>query len=282
MTTSLLRTSAGPAGDAPRLGGVVHHVPVEGGDLVVETIGVGPPLILLHGWTLDRRMWMPQVAALARHYRLIAYDRRGFGQSSAPPDLTREPDDLHAVATACAAARFTLVGMSQGARVALGFAARWPAQVAALVLQGSPFPAPQGETADEEALPITEMRRLARAGRLEAMRALWNAHPLMRLHRAAAAPLRTAMLADYTARDLTGPQTRLTIAPETLRRMAMPALIVTGEAEPPARQSAAALLAQRLPAVSRCTVAGAGHLANLDDPAAYNAALLAFLDQSEE
>lgn len=280
MTASLLRTAAGAPGDEPRLGGMVHHVPVEGGSLVVETIGAGPPLILLHGWTLDRRMWMPQVAALTRHYRLIAYDRRGFGQSSAPPDLTREPDDLHAVATACGAGRFALVGMSQGARVALGFAARWPAQVAALVLQGSPFPAPHSETADDDALPIGEMRRLARAGQLDALRALWGTHPLMRLHRPAATPLRAAMLADYTARDLIGPQTRLTIAPEALRRLAIPALIVTGEAEPPARQSAAALLARRLPAATRRTIAGAGHLANLDDPAAYNAALLAFLASS--
>lgn len=267
-------------GDEPRLGGVVQHVSVAGGSLVVETIGAGPPLILLHGWTLDRRMWMPQVTALARHYRLIAYDRRGFGQSSASPDLTREPDDLHAVATACGATRFALVGMSQGARVALGFAVRRPAQIAALVLQGSPFPAPQGETTNDNALPITEMRRLARAGQLDALRALWDAHPLMRLHHPAATPLRAAMLTDYTARDLTGPQTRLTIAPEALRRIAMPALIITGEAEPPARQSAAALLTQRLPAATRHTIAGAGHLANLDDPTAYNAALLEFLGRS--
>ena len=279
MTAGLLHAPAGSAGNEPRLGGTVRPVPVAGGTLIVETVGAGPPLILLHGWTLDRRMWAPQVAALAGRYRLIAYDRRGFGQSGAPPDLTREPDDLHAVAAACGVTRFALVGMSQGARIALGFAARWPAPVAALVLQGSPFPAQQGETGDDEALPIAEMRRLARAGQFDALRALWGAHPLMRLHRHAAAPLRAAMLADYTARDLTGPQTRLTIAPDALRRMAIPALIVTGEAEPPTRQSAAALLAQRLPAATRRTIAGAGHLANLDDPVAYNATLLEFLDQ---
>src|SRR5690606_18355591 len=77
MTASLLHPLAGAVSDALRLGGTVRQVSVEGGSLAVETIGVGPPLILLHGWTLDRRMWMPQIAALARRYQLIAYDRRG-------------------------------------------------------------------------------------------------------------------------------------------------------------------------------------------------------------
>lgn len=268
------------AGDDPRLGGTVRRVPVEGGSLTVETIGVGPPLILLHGWTLDRRMWTPQVAALARHYQLIAYDRRGFGQSSAPPDLPREPADVKAVAAAFGIDRFALIGMSQGARVALGFAARWPGQITALVLQGSPFPAPHGDTQDHEALPIGEMRRLARAGRLDDLRALWSAHPLMHLHLATTEPLRAAMLADYVARDLIAPPTWLMIAAERLSHITVSTLIITGEEEPLARQSASARLTERLPAATSHIIAGAGHLANLDNPAAYNAALLDFLDQS--
>ena len=50
----------------------------------------GTALVLLHGWALDRRAWQPQFGELASRFRLVAIDRRGFGRSTAPPDLATE------------------------------------------------------------------------------------------------------------------------------------------------------------------------------------------------
>jgi pimeloyl-ACP methyl ester carboxylesterase len=101
------------------------EVDVSGGVLAVESAGAGPALVLLHGWALDRRVWAPQ-KPLADRFRLIALDRRGFGDSTAPPDLAAEVGDLLALREAIGLGPLILVGMSQGARTALQFALRHP------------------------------------------------------------------------------------------------------------------------------------------------------------
>ena len=58
----------------------VHHVPAAGTSFAVHTAGSGRPLVLLHGFPLDHRMWDSQ-APLAGHLRLVAPDLRGFGSS---------------------------------------------------------------------------------------------------------------------------------------------------------------------------------------------------------
>ncbi|HEV7445203.1 MAG TPA: alpha/beta fold hydrolase, partial [Steroidobacteraceae bacterium] len=47
--------------------------------------GTGPAILLIHGWSLDLDMWEPQVGDLSRSFRLIRFDRRGYGLSSGKP-----------------------------------------------------------------------------------------------------------------------------------------------------------------------------------------------------
>ncbi len=66
--------------------------------LYVETAGSGFPLVLVHGFSLDTRMWDDQFAYLAQHYHVIRYDMRGFGHSSLPTqDRYSHIEDLHAL-----------------------------------------------------------------------------------------------------------------------------------------------------------------------------------------
>jgi pimeloyl-ACP methyl ester carboxylesterase len=62
---------------------------VNGTSLYYEIAGAGTPVALIHGFTLDTRMWDDQFLPLAAHYRVVRYDARGFGRSitwpSAPP-----------------------------------------------------------------------------------------------------------------------------------------------------------------------------------------------------
>jgi pimeloyl-ACP methyl ester carboxylesterase len=57
---------------------------VAGTRLFYETVGTGPPLVLVHGFTFDTRMWDGQMGALAARRQVIRYDIRGFGRSALP------------------------------------------------------------------------------------------------------------------------------------------------------------------------------------------------------
>ena len=80
--------------------------------------GRGRPVVLLHGWPLSADSWDDQALALANEgYRVIAYDRRGFGRSSQPwngYDYDTLTDDLRAVLKECQVFEGTLIGFSMG------------------------------------------------------------------------------------------------------------------------------------------------------------------------
>ena len=95
--------------------GTEAHKPVE---IYYEDHGAGKPVVLIHGWPLSGRSWEAQVPALvAAGYRVIAYDRRGFGWSSQPwsgYDYDTFAADLHSLMTHLDLKGATLVGFSMG------------------------------------------------------------------------------------------------------------------------------------------------------------------------
>ena len=87
-------------------------------DLYYEDHGSGRPVVLIHGWPLSGASWEKQVTALLpAGYRVVTYDRRGFGQSSKPTkgyDYDTFADDLHKLLTQLDLHDVTLVGFSMG------------------------------------------------------------------------------------------------------------------------------------------------------------------------
>lgn len=242
--------------------------------------GDGQAVVLLHGWTLDLEVWDPQAAELSRSLRVIRPDRRGFGLSEGVPDSQADVADLGALLDHLGLAQAAVVGMSQGARAAIGFALGHPGRVTGLVLDGPPadLAALDG---DEDDLSHEEFRRLARAGGLAAFRAAWRRHPLMRLHAGdvRAEALLGRILARYPGRDLlgSGPAAAAPVAMAALARLPTPALVVNGEFDTERRRQAGERLAGLLPRAERSLVPGAGHLANLDSPRAYGDIIQNFL-----
>ncbi|GAO40667.1 putative non-heme chloroperoxidase [Sphingomonas changbaiensis NBRC 104936] len=90
----------------------------DGTKLHLKDLGAGEPVVLIHGWPLTGDMWEYQTLALLEAgFRVITYDRRGFGQSSHPAtgyDYDTFADDLAAVLDACKVERASLVGFSMG------------------------------------------------------------------------------------------------------------------------------------------------------------------------
>ena len=98
----------------------------------------GVPLVLLHGLGNEAHLWDDFVPSVAPHYRVLALDQRGHGDSDWDPearyDAESMADDLEAVLDALEIDRFVLVGFSMGGRVSMTFAGRHPERLAGLVI----------------------------------------------------------------------------------------------------------------------------------------------------
>ena len=252
-----------------------RSVAVAGGELVLHEIGSGPPVVFLHGWTLDHRQWLPQ-SALANGWRIILPDRRGCGASSAPSDLSAEAEDVLAMV---GDGPFALVGLSQGGAVALDVARRFPDRVAALVLAGAPLhgvvPLPDGE---EEDVPRRLYAGYVGLGQVDAMKQAWSNHPFTQV----AAPMRQLvadMISAYDGRDLLNPPSPLQFSAGDVEGLPMPVMALAGEQDGPWRQSVAAFIGSHAPRGMAAFVRDAGHLCNLDQPAMFNRLVTAFFEE---
>jgi 3-oxoadipate enol-lactonase len=174
--------------------------------------------------------------------------------------------------------RIAIVGMSQGARVALRWAAYSPGATTALILDGPPrdllaIGRPEGE------ITLAAYRELVRNQGIDAFRSEWLQHPLMRLYTTEprAHALLKEMVGRYPAHDLMGEETAQLPDVGSLQRLDLPVLIINGEHDTQARIGAGAELARALPHARLAIIPGAGHFSNLDNPGAYNQALDQFL-----
>lgn len=105
--------------------------------LYCEERGRGNPVVFLHGFTLDHRMWRRQVEYFSDFYRVIVYDSRGHGRSSCPPSGYSRRDrvlDLKRLADTLELGRFHVVGLSMGGATALGYAIDYPETLSSLTL----------------------------------------------------------------------------------------------------------------------------------------------------
>jgi 3-oxoadipate enol-lactonase len=258
-----------------------EFVEVRGARLRVRTAGAGPAVLLLHGWAIDLDMWAPQFAALASRYRLIAFDRRGFGYSSGTAGIEHDLADIEQLLDKLDIDSIAIVGMSQGARVALRWALRSPHAMNCLILDAPPRDLlaagrPEGE------ITLAAYRALVRDQGIEAFRTQWLRHPLMRLYtnEPRAHELLREMVGRYPGQDLLGDETAQLPGIGSLQHLDLPILILNGEHDTTARIGAGVELARALPHAQLAIIPGAGHLSNLDNPVAYNQALDQFLTAS--
>ena len=256
---------------------------VEGGSLYVEVAGEGPAILMLHGWSLDHRSFEPQVRSLADRCKVIVFDRRGFGRSSAPPDLTRELDDIDRILDALGIDSVHLVGVSQGGRIALRYASTRSHRVRSLTPQGAMVDGvPIADTGSDE-IPLREYAALAMDGKLDELHRRWLAHPMLQTH--AGGDLLATIVSDYEARDLLHQDSSaLQYDADPLAALTSfekPVLLVTGKEETQARKEHARRILRCAPMAREIIMPRSGHLANLEESDAFNAVLADFVDRAE-
>lgn len=235
------------------------------------------PILFIHGFTLDRRMWRPQVEELSSRFRVVTYDVRGFGSSPAPNGPYRHCDDAAALLDELGIERAVVVGHSVGAHQALELALEHPHRVAGLVsicmsgLAGVPFPQHVQDT-------FAAVRRAAREDDLDEAKRLWLRSGWFE----DASPEALAMVRDYSGWHWTNDNPVRPVTPPAAERLAdvkVPALVISGARDLPYNTTIAGVLASRLPNASALRLERAGHLANLDEPAAVNAAITKMMEK---
>jgi pimeloyl-ACP methyl ester carboxylesterase len=260
-----------------------HYFVTDGARLRYRDDGAGPVIVLIHGWALDLNMWDPQADTLQAHFRIIRFDRRGFGLSFGIPDLQQDVSDTLALCRHLNVQPSGCVGMSQGARVVLRLAQQQPHFLRRFVLDGPPnLAAPSDRGVDD--LDYKRLKKLARSEGLEAFRREWSRHPLTTLETIDVDrhQLLSRMIARYLGWDLLSTAATRSDSSSTKIKpdaVTQPGLVLNGALDTPARLSAGAALARALPDCDRALVPLARHLANLDNPEIYNSLLLRFFSQ---
>jgi pimeloyl-ACP methyl ester carboxylesterase len=110
------------------------YAEVDGGRLYYETSGKGPALVLIHAGFLDSRMWDTQFQLFSESHRVTRYDVRGFGKSDVARTKFSDYKDLHGLLDHLRVKTASLVGVSNGGRIASDFAVEYPSMVNHLVL----------------------------------------------------------------------------------------------------------------------------------------------------
>jgi pimeloyl-ACP methyl ester carboxylesterase len=261
-------------------------ITIEGMSFGYVDLGSGPPVILIHGSMSDYREWSSQMEALAKHYHVIAYSRR-YHWPNTPPgkdaDATvpRQTEDLAAIIKSLGLAPASVVAHSYGGTVALSLALQHPELVRTLVLLDPGVPGVLVNTPESEG--VVKERQAFREEMSKAFDS-GDAERIVRTALANFAPgefdnapreIRDMYLANVPAfrLDLTAPRPTLTC--EDIRRIAAPALVLTGGRSP--MQQTATGAAHCLKSGSLLKLPQATHHMQLDHPQEVNDAVLAFL-----
>ena len=242
----------------------------DGVGIYYEDHSRGPAILLSHGYGATCRMWDGQIAALADKCRLILWDMRGHGRSGDPADASLYSQaltvgDMAAVLDACGEERAVVGGLSLGGVMSLAFHLAHPERVRALMLfdTGPGFRNPEARQrwnaqAEARARSLEEKGLAALGGGAEAR---------LGKHRSARglAGAARGMLAQGGSALIDG-----------LPNIAAPTLVLVGS-EDTHFLAAADYMAGKIAGARKVVIPGAGHAANLDRPAEFNAAVADFL-----
>jgi 3-oxoadipate enol-lactonase len=250
--------------------------------IAVDVEGRGPLLIFLHGIGGNRRNWREQLPVFGAYFTAVAWDARGYGDSDDYDDaldFAAFSDDLRRVVDHFGAERAHLCGLSMGGRIALDFHDRHADRVATLTLCDT-----QPSLATMPPEKRREFIRLRqgplRAGKTPAEIAPDVAKTLVS---AKAVPgafqhLVDSMTALHKESYLkTIEASMLYERVPDLEAIDVPAHVVVGADDTLTPPGVARAMAERIPGARLSVIANAGHLSNLEQPSAFNAAVLGFL-----
>ena len=231
-----------------------------------EVHGQGPAILLSHGYSATCRMWDGQIAALRDRFQVIVWDMRGHGESDYPTDPAAYSEaatveDMAAVLHACSIQRAVIGGLSLGGYMSMAFHRVHPAMTRALMI----FDTGPGFR-NAEAREAWNQRARQRADDLDArgLAALGTSDEVRMSQHRDASGLAGAARGMLTQRDDS--------VMASLETIAVPSLVLVGSNDTNFL-AATDYMARKIPGATKVVIEGAGHAANLHQPAAFNRAV---------
>jgi len=259
---------------------------------IEDSGGSGRPVVLIHGWPLSAQAWKPQVAALRdAGYRVVAYDRRGFGRSDKPESgygYDQLADDLQRVMDQCGLQDVTLVGFSMGGGEVARYIGRHGESRLHSVVFAAAVPPYLMESADNPDGPLTPAKAQEKSAAFERDRsayfdqfatAFFSADGVLQVTEAqrreaivlceqSAQHAALACMDSFATTDFR----------EDLKKLTVPVLVIHGGSDAIVPFEGSGQRTHRaVPHSQLITVSGAPHGLNVSHAPAFNDALLAFL-----
>lgn len=256
--------------------GAVH---TKGGAIGFWEAGGGDstPIIFLHGVGSDKSVWAPQLAHFATTRRAIAFDYPGYGESDLWPGATRDDfaSAILAAMDSLGVDRAHVCGLSLGGVIAIALHAAAPSRCASLILADSFAVHPDGRAIFD---------RSEAASRTIGMRALAEARAGVLLGKAASPQMHADVIDTMSRIDPSAyvvGSAAVWLADQRVRAqaIAVPTLVLVGDEDSVTPPSLSEQLVALIPGATLQIIGDAGHLANLERPVAFNAAIDAFLSE---
>lgn len=241
--------------------------------------GSGPPIVFIHGFGLDHRMWDSQMKFFSSGYTVIAPDLRGFGKSSPPTEMAfAYHEDIAELLDFLGIRKpVILVGHSMGARAVANFALTYPEKTKAVVFADGAIEGYKFNSFD-----LSNIYQAGKSQGVDVGNQMWVDHPIFDSARnnPAISQQLNDMVAAYSGwhylykiklKNLTIP------AYDQLENIKSPTLIITGQHDLPDFQIIAQTLHKKIADSVKTEIASAGHMCNMEKPEEFNALVDQFL-----
>ena len=264
----------------------------DGVPLFYEDTGSGVPVVFVHEFAGDARSWEPQVRHLSRRYRCITFNARGYPPSGVPGDpgaysQDRARDDVLAVLDALDVERAHVVGLSMGGFATLHFGLACPERARSLVLAGVGYGA-EPEQRDRFRSEADATTGFLRTRGMAAFAETYAAGPTRVQFRnkdprgwqefAGMLAGHSAAGSAHTQQGVQKERPSIFDLADRMKALTVPTLIVTGDEDWPCLVPST-FMKRTIPSAGLLVVPNTGHTVNLEEPAAFNAALADFFAQ---
>ena len=261
------------------------EIKVNGLKINYEVAGNGPWVTLSHSLACDLHMWDEQMTALSAKYKVLRYDTRGHGKSEAPAGaytLDELAADVHGLLGALGIKRTHWAGLSMGGMIGQTFALNSPGIFQSMVLADttSRYPA---EAAAAWADRIQTAQTKGMDAIVDGTLARWFTEPYRKSNPPAVArvgaSIRATPVAGFVGCCHALPKINVT---QRLKEITCPTLIIVGEQDPGTPVTMAREIHEAKPGSELVIIPSAAHLSNIEQPQAFTAALLDFLDRASK